>query len=93
MTLHHRITAKLGDAEAFKALGDILDAGVGSRFDLSDEMLDALIPLSNAYRTAFGELVGIVRNDPVIDVSGYPVGSPESLACEAAFDAAKAVRS
>lgn len=45
--------AMLDDAAIFSLLGDILDPGTSSPFDMSDDMADALLPITEAYRDAF----------------------------------------
>lgn len=48
--------ATLDDAQIVELLGEILDASIASPFRTSDELYDALMPVSAAYRAAYDTL-------------------------------------
>lgn len=68
-----------------------LDRLLDDNAHLTDAERDALYDVTRAYVAARPNL--IAAGEPSIDVSGFMSGTLASRQCEAAFDAARAVRS
>lgn len=62
--------SKLTDAQAFYLLRDLLQPGRGGPFDLSDDFLDMIDPITQAYDKAYGGIADYLNDEIPADCFG-----------------------